>query len=130
MRPVLPDRLSDDTGMNVNVAPQSHKRGRPGGFFSLCSRQTRCCCDDNECREVFAAQGIGALSASPGPINTPFQAVAGMSDKLVEQARADLFMGRFGRPDKIGGIELFMCSGPCEFMTADTLYINGGGDWR
>jgi 3-oxoacyl-[acyl-carrier protein] reductase len=25
---------------------------------------------------------------------------------------------------------LFLCSDACEFMTADTVYVNGGGGWR
>jgi hypothetical protein len=25
---------------------------------------------------------------------------------------------------------LFMCSDACAFMTADTVYVNGGGGWR
>jgi 3-oxoacyl-[acyl-carrier protein] reductase len=25
---------------------------------------------------------------------------------------------------------LFICSDACEFMTADTVYVNGGGGWR
>jgi hypothetical protein len=39
-------------------------------------------------------------------------------------------MGRFGRPDEIGEMVLFMYSDACEFMMADTVYINGGGGWR
>jgi len=25
---------------------------------------------------------------------------------------------------------LFMCSDACEFMTADQVFVNGGGGWR
>jgi 3-oxoacyl-[acyl-carrier protein] reductase len=25
---------------------------------------------------------------------------------------------------------LFVCSDACGFMTADTIYVNGGGGWR
>jgi len=25
---------------------------------------------------------------------------------------------------------LFMCSDSCNFMTGDTVYVNGGGGWR
>ena len=33
-------------------------------------------------------------------------------------------------PEEIGELVLFMCSDACEFMTADTVYVNGGGGWR
>jgi NAD(P)-dependent dehydrogenase (short-subunit alcohol dehydrogenase family) len=37
---------------------------------------------------------------------------------------------RFGEPEEISELVLFMCSDACEFMTADTVYVNGGGGWR
>ena len=39
-------------------------------------------------------------------------------------------MQRFGKPEEIGELVLFICSDACEFMTADTVYVNGGGGWR
>ena len=39
-------------------------------------------------------------------------------------------MGRVGKAEEIGELALFMCSNACEFMTADTVYVNGGGGWR
>jgi NAD(P)-dependent dehydrogenase (short-subunit alcohol dehydrogenase family) len=39
-------------------------------------------------------------------------------------------MGRFGRPEEIGEMVLFICSDACEFMTADTIRINGGGGYK
>ena len=32
--------------------------------------------------------------------------------------------------EEIGELVLFMCSDACGFMTADTVYVNGGGGWR
>ena len=78
----------------------------------------------------FATQGIRALSISPGPINTPFAAAAATSPELNAQMLDDVPMGRFGEPEEIGELVLFMCSDACEFMTADTVYVNGGGGWR
>ena len=42
----------------------------------------------------------------------------------------DIPMGRFGKAEEIAELVLFMCSDACEFMTADTVYANGGGGWR
>ena len=42
----------------------------------------------------------------------------------------DVPMKRFGRPEEIGELVLFMCSDACEFMTADQVFVNGGGGWR
>jgi NAD(P)-dependent dehydrogenase (short-subunit alcohol dehydrogenase family) len=42
----------------------------------------------------------------------------------------DIPMKRFGEPDEIGELVLFICSDACEFMTADTVYVSGRGGWR
>ena len=130
MQAVLPHMLSHDAGVIVNVASQSHKRGGPGASIHYAAAKGAVVTMTMGVAREFAAQGIRALSISPGPIDTPFQSAAGTSEEFVEKARADVPMGRFGRPDEIGEMVLFMCSDACEFMTADTVYINGGGGWR
>ena len=40
-------------------------------------------------------------------------------------------MQRFGEPEEIGELVIFICSDACEFMTADTVYVSaaaGGAD--
>ena len=66
----------------------------------------------------------------PGPIQTPFQDAAQSSPELVHRFLEDVPMKRFGKPEEIGELVLFMCSDACPFMTADTVYVNGGGGWR
>jgi hypothetical protein len=39
-------------------------------------------------------------------------------------------MKRLGEPEEIGELMLFTCSDACPYMTADTVYVNGGGGWR
>ena len=78
----------------------------------------------------FAAAGIRCLSISPGPIRTPFQEAAATSPEIMQRFLADIPMGRFGEPEEIGELALFMCSDACPFMTGDTVFVNGGGGWR
>jgi NAD(P)-dependent dehydrogenase (short-subunit alcohol dehydrogenase family) len=130
MQAVLPHMLSYDAGVIVNVASQSHKRGGPGASIHYAAAKGAVVTMTMGVAREFAGQGIRALSISPGPIDTPFQAAAETPPEFIEKARADVPMGRFGRPDEIGEMVLFMCSDACEFMTADTVYINGGGGWR
>ena len=58
------------------------------------------------------------------------QAAAQTSPDLMQQFLDDVPMKRFGEPEEIGELVLFMCSDACPFMTADTVYVNGGGGWR
>ena len=60
----------------------------------------------------------------------PFHGAAQSSPELIKQFLDDVPMQRFGEPEEIGELVLFICSDACEFMTADTVYVNGGGGWR
>jgi len=59
----------------------------------------------------------------------PFQGTAQSSPELIKQFLNDVPMQRFGEPEEIGELVLFICSDACEFMTADTISVNGGGGW-
>ena len=130
MQAVLPHMLDNGFGVIVNVGSMAHRRGGPGSSVHYASAKGAVVTMTMGVAREFASRGIRALSISPGPIDTPFQAAASSSPELVRQFLADVPMGRFGTPEEIGELVLFMCSDACEFMTADTVYVNGGGGWR
>lgn len=130
MQAVLPHMLENGFGVIVNVGSMAHRRGGPGSSVHYASAKGAVVTMTMGVAREFASRGIRALSVSPGPIDTPFQAAASSSPELVRQFLADVPMGRFGTPEEIGELVLFMCSDACQFMTADTVYVNGGGGWR
>jgi 3-oxoacyl-[acyl-carrier protein] reductase len=130
MQSVLPHMLEHGGGVIVNVASMSHKRGGPGTSVHYASAKGAVLTMTLGVAREFAERGIRCLSISPGPINTPFAAAANTSPETVERFRNDVPMKRFGEPGEIGELVLFMCSDACEYMTADTVYVNGGGGWR
>ncbi len=128
MQAVLPEMLSNGAGVIVNMASMAHRRGGPGtGVHYAAAKGAVVSMTLGVARE-FAARGIRCLSISPGPIDTPFQDIS--SPELIQSMKDAIPLGRFGRPEEIGEMVLFMCSDACEFMTADTVFINGGGGWR
>ena len=130
MQAVLPHMLDHGFGVIVNVGSMAHRRGGPGSSIHYAAAKGAVVTMTMGVAREFATQGIRCLSISPGPVNTPFQANALSSPELVAQFMADVPMGRFGEPEEIGELVLFMCSDACGFMTADTVYVNGGGGWR
>jgi 3-oxoacyl-[acyl-carrier protein] reductase len=130
MQAVLPNMLKNKFGVIVNVASMAHRRGGPGSSVHYAAAKGAVVSMTLGVAREFAAQGIRALSISPGPIKTPFQDAAGSSPELVARFLEDIPMKRFGEPEEIGELVLFMCSDACPFMTADTVYVNGGGGWR
>jgi NAD(P)-dependent dehydrogenase (short-subunit alcohol dehydrogenase family) len=130
MQAILPHMLANKSGVIVNVGSMAHKRGGPGTSVHYAAAKGAVVTMTMGVAREFASQGIRALSISPGPIDTAFAAAAATSPELKQQMLNDVPMKRFGRPEEIGEMVLFMCSDACEFMTADTVYINGGGGWR
>ena len=130
MQALLPHMLTNRHGVIVNMASMAHRRGAPGSSIHYAAAKGAVVSMTLGVAREFASRGIRALSISPGPIKTPFQDAAQSSPELIKQFLADVPMRRFGEPDEIGELVLFMCSDACAFMTADTVYVNGGGGWR
>jgi NAD(P)-dependent dehydrogenase (short-subunit alcohol dehydrogenase family) len=130
MQALLPHMLANRHGVIVNMASMAHRRGGPGSSIHYAAAKGAVVSMTLGVAREFATQGIRALSISPGPIKTPFQGAAQSSPELIKQFLDDVPMQRFGEPEEIGELVLFICSDACEFMTADTVYVSGGGGWR
>lgn len=128
MQAVLPEMLENGKGVIVNMASMAHKRGGPGVSTHYAAAKGAVVAMTLGVAREFAARGIRCLSISPGPVDTPFQDI--VPPDLLEKSMNNIPMKRFGRPEEIGEMVLFMCSDACEFMTADTVFINGGGGFR
>lgn len=130
MQAVLPHMLKNGGGVIVNMASMAHRRGGPGSSIHYAAAKGAVVSMTMGVAREYATQNIRALSISPGPIKTPFQDAAATSPELYQKFLDDVPMKRFGKPEEIGELVLFMCSDACPFMTADTVYVNGGGGWR
>jgi len=130
MQALLPHFLGNKHGVIVNMASMAHRRGGPGSSIHYAAAKGAVVTMTMGVAREFATQGIRAVSISPGPISTPFQDAAQSSPELIKRFLDDVPMGRFGKPDEIGELVLFLCSDACEFLTADTVYVSGGGGWR
>ena len=130
MQAILPHMEKNRHGVIVNMASMAHRRGGPGSSVHYAAAKGAVVSMTLGVAREFADRGIRCLSISPGPIRTPFQAAAQTSPELMQRFLDDVPMKRFGEPEEIGELVLFMCSDACGFMTADTVYVNGGGGWR
>ncbi len=130
MQAILPHMLQNGRGVIVNMASMAHRRGGPGSSVHYAAAKGAVVSMTLGVAREFADAGIRCLSISPGPIRTPFQTAAATSPELMQRFLEDVPMKRFGEPEEIGELVLFMCSDACNFMTADTVYVNGGGGWR
>ena len=79
MQAVLPHMLDNKFGVIVNMGSMSHRRGGPGSSVHYAAAKGAVVTMTMGVAREFATQGIRALSISPGPVRTPFQAAAGSS---------------------------------------------------
>ena len=130
MQAVLPHMLAQKHGVIVNMASMAARRGGPGTSVHYAAAKGAVVSMTLGVAREFADRGIRCLSISPGPIRTPFQEAANTPPEIMKRFLDDVPMKRFGEPEEIGELVLFMCSDSCNFMTGDTVYVNGGGGWR
>jgi 3-oxoacyl-[acyl-carrier protein] reductase len=122
--------LEHKYGVIINMASMAQKRGGPGTSVHYASAKGAVNTLTLGVAREFASRGIRCLSISPGPIETAFQAASNTTKEMSDKFAADIPLGRIGQPEEIAELALFMCSNACEYMTADTVYVSGGGGWK
>lgn len=130
MQEAIPYMLEKGKGTIVNVASMAVKRGGPFTGTHYASAKGAVNTLTLGVAREFADRGIRVLSVSPASVTTGFQAASGTSAEMEARIIANNPMKRNAEPDEIGELVLFLCSDACEFMTADTVYVSGGGGYR
>jgi len=79
----------------------------------------------------LAGRGIRVNTVIPGPIETPGLkelAPSGQEDAMLDGMRADIPLGRLGRPDEIAAAVVFLGSDQSSFVTGTELFVDGGSE--
>jgi NAD(P)-dependent dehydrogenase (short-subunit alcohol dehydrogenase family) len=78
----------------------------------------------------LAPRGIRVNSVSPGPIDTPIFSKTGMSESDLQQMAAGIQsqvrLGRFGRPEEVANMVLFLASDESSYVHGQELAVDGG----
>jgi len=130
MQEVLPHMLDNGGGVIVNMGSMAHKRGGPGGSVHYAAAKGAVVTMTMGVAREFADRGIRCLSVSPASVETPFLDASGTSQAHRERILAGIPMKRMATADEIAELVVFLCSDACGFMTADTVYVSGGGGFR
>ena len=124
-RAVAPSMIERGGGKIVNVGSLWGKIGVPG-FLAYCvskagiDAMTRCLALE------WARHGIRVNCLAPGYVRTDFN-VREMAD---ERMRAHIIsrvpLRRIGEPDEVGPLAVYLASPASDFMTGQTIYLDGG----
>ncbi len=76
--------------------------------------------------QELAPENIQVNAIAPGFIKTQFSQALWTNDGLLQRLEAHTPAGRMGEPEEIGGAAVFLASPESQFMTGETLVIDGG----
>jgi NAD(P)-dependent dehydrogenase (short-subunit alcohol dehydrogenase family) len=73
-----------------------------------------------------AAHGVTVNCLCPGPFETPMNRVLMNDPEAYKAFLSKIPMGRWGQPEELGGVIVFLCSQASAFMTGTSLTVDGG----
>ncbi|MEJ7553158.1 MAG: 3-oxoacyl-[acyl-carrier-protein] reductase [Aquificaceae bacterium] len=72
----------------------------------------------------LASRNITVNAVAPGFIETDMTSV--LSDELKQAYLKNIPLGRFGKPEDVAGVVVFLCSDYASYITGEVLHVNGG----
>ncbi len=126
MRAVLPAMIERGFGRIVAVASDAGRVGSTGEAVYSGTKGAVIAFSKALAREV-ARQGINVNCVAPGLVDTPLLAsVSEGYEKLIGAIVRSIPLGRTGRPEEIARAILFLASADADYITGQTLSVNGG----
>jgi len=74
----------------------------------------------------LAPYKINVNNIAPGAIATPINQKVLDDPQALKNALTEIPWGRFGRPDEVASVAVFLASDEAEYVTGSTYYVDGG----
>lgn len=74
----------------------------------------------------LAPHRINVNNIAPGAIATPINQAMLDNATALQEARAEIPWGRFGRVEEVAAVALFLASEEADYVTGSTYYMDGG----
>jgi 3-oxoacyl-[acyl-carrier protein] reductase len=122
-RAVLPAMLAKKWGRIINTASQLGHKGAADMVHYSAAKAGVIGFTRALAYEV-AASGVTVNAVCPGPIETPM--LRSLPQAWLDQKRAELPIGRFGRVDEVAPAFVLLASEQGSYFVGSTINVNGG----
>jgi len=122
-RAALDTMIARKSGRIVNIASDAGRVGQGGQTVYSAAKGGIIAFSKSLAKEV-ARHGINVNVVSPGATDTPnFQV---MPDKMKEMIPKGIPLGRIAKPEDVANMVAFFCSNEADYITGQTMSVNGG----
>jgi 3-oxoacyl-[acyl-carrier protein] reductase len=122
-RGVLRGMMRRRAGRIINIASISGVLGNPGQGNYAASKAGLVGMTKSLAREV-SSRGITANCIAPGFISTPM--TDALTPKQVEAIAGAIPAAKFGKPEDVAAVVVFLASDEAGYVTGETVHVNGG----
>jgi NAD(P)-dependent dehydrogenase (short-subunit alcohol dehydrogenase family) len=124
-RAAAPHLIAQRSGKVVNVASVLGQVGLPG-YTIYAATKGGVIALTRALGVEWARHGIQVNAIAPGWFATPMTDEAFANPQINERLTRDIPMRRIGRPEEIGPLAVFLASSASDFMTGQTIFLDGG----
>jgi len=110
-------------GRIVNISSVIGQMGNPGQANYAASKGGLLAFT-KACAKEFAAKNVTVNAVAPGYVVTPM--TAGLNEETKEAYRSHIPLGRFGSPDDVAKVVIFLASDLAEYITGQVINVDGG----
>ncbi|WP_133130408.1 acetoacetyl-CoA reductase [Legionella yabuuchiae] len=122
-RNVLPTMIDEGYGRIISISSINGRKGQIGQCNYAATKAALFGFTKSLAQEV-AHKGITVNTISPGYIETPM--LASMKEEVLNAIKANIPIGRLGKPEEIASAVAFLASEESGFITGANLDVNGG----
>lgn len=123
IKAVFPVMMKQKSGKIVNIASVIGLMGNVGQANYAASKAGVIALTKTAAKEL-ASRGVCVNAVAPGYIQTP------MTDKLPDNVKEEILklvpMKKMGQPEDVAKVVLFLCSPDSDYITGQTIVVDGG----